>query len=298
MQTHGATNGLRTSSIERNCEVNHVKWCNTAGQHVLMEQEPQQQQHAPIPEPSALASSSRHEEPLQVSTTPRRARILEDESDTRTVRPRLDLSALISESCERHVPEIDWEKLGENNSSVFDTYTGLKLDEGQVKAGRETEVKRMLEFEVYVEGSEGQPRGKRSWNSTWLDTQKRPALVRSRLVVNQVRGACKREDVFAAPPPLAAMRFMLSRAASRGHGRCLGMWDVSVAFFHATIEEEVFFRPPKNKRKDTTIWKLLKATYGTQVASSRWQRLVRETLCDDHWKVYRVWHTMRLRTQW
>ena len=25
--------------------------------------------------------------------------------------------------------------------------------------------------------------------------------------------------------------------------------------------------------------------YGIQVASSRWQRLVRETLCDGHWKV-------------
>ena len=29
-------------------------------------------------------------------------------------------------------------------------------------------------------------------------------------------------------------------------------------------------------RKDKTIWRLLKAMYGTQVASSRWQRLVRE----------------------
>ena len=38
-------------------------------------------------------------------------------------------------------------------------------------------------------------------------------------------------------------------------------------------------------RKDKTIWRLLKAMYGTQVASSRWQRLVRETLCDGHWKV-------------
>ena len=81
------------------------------------------------------------------------------------------------------------------------------------------------------------------------------------------------------------MRFILSRAASRGHGRCLGLWDESVAFFHATIEEEVFVRPPKNMRKDKTICRLLKAMYGTQVASSRWQRLVRETLCDGHWKV-------------
>ena len=50
----------------------------------------------------------------------------------------------------------------------------------------------------------------------------------------------KREDVLAATPPLAAMRFILSRAVARGHGRSLGWWDVSVAFFHATIEEKVF----------------------------------------------------------
>ena len=101
-------------------------------------------------------------------------------------------------------------------------------------------------------------------------------------MVNQVRGASKREDVFAASPPLAAMRFILARAASRGHGRCFGLLDVSVAIIHATIEEEVFVRPPKNMRKDKTIWRLLRATYGTQVASSGWQRLVRETLCDGH----------------
>ena len=47
----------------------------------------------------------------------------------------------------------------------------------------------------------------------------------------------------------------------------------------------MFVRAPKNMRKDKIIWKLLKAMYGTQVASSRWQRLVRETLCDGHWKV-------------
>ena len=107
----------------------------------------------------------------------------------------------------------------------------------------------MLEFEVYELVNEQQARGKRLWNSAWLDSQKRPGLVRSRLVVNQVRGASKREDVFAATRPLAAMRFILSRAASRGHGRSFGLWDVSVAFFHATIEEEVFVRPPKEHAK-------------------------------------------------
>ena len=70
---------------------------------------------------------------MQVSTTPRRVRILEDESDTRTVRPRLDMSALVSVLCERDVPEIDWEKLAVDNSSVYHICTGLKLDEEQVK---------------------------------------------------------------------------------------------------------------------------------------------------------------------
>ena len=280
----------------------HVRWYRKTGQVMRLNkscqvisvhsangdknrQQQRQQQHASVPEPSAQPSSSSYEEPMQVSTTPRRARNPDDESEMRTVRPRLDMSALINELCERDVPEIDWEKLAVDNSSVNDIYTGLKLDEEQVTAGRETEVKRMCEFEVFAEVNEEQARGKRIWNSAWLDSQKRPGLVRSRLVVNQVRGASKREDVFAAPAPLAAMRFILSRAASRGHGRCLGLWDVSVAFFHAAIEEEVFVRPPKNMRRDKTIWRLLKDMYGTQVASSRWQRLVRETLCDGHWKV-------------
>ena len=34
-----------------------------------------------------------------------------NENEMRTVRPRLDMSALINELCERDVPEIDWEKL-------------------------------------------------------------------------------------------------------------------------------------------------------------------------------------------
>ena len=115
-------------------------------------------------------------------------------------------------------------------------------------------------------------RGKRIWNSAWLDSQKK---VRSRLVVNQVRNAktCLRPHT-----PLAAMRFHFVA--------CCVSWSwLLMAFLQAAIEEEVFVRPPKNTRKDKAIWKLLKAMYGTQVAVSCWQRLVRETLCDGHWRV-------------
>ena len=46
----------------------------------------------------------------------------------------------------------------------------------------------------YDQGCEEMVRGKKSRNSAWLDTQKRPALVRSRLVIKQVRRASKRKD--------------------------------------------------------------------------------------------------------
>ena len=63
----------------------------------------------------------------------------------------------------------------------------------------------------------------------------------------------------------------------------------------------MFVRAPKNMRKEKIIWKLLKVMYGTQVASSRWQRLVRETLCDGHGKfsqACRLLHTIGKKTHW
>ena len=49
--------------------------------------------------------------------------------------------------CKRDVAEIDWEK--------------------HVTVGRESKVKRMLEFELYEAASEEVTSGKRIWNSAW-----------------------------------------------------------------------------------------------------------------------------------
>ena len=117
-------------------------------QRVQMEREPQQQ-HASVPEPSAQPSSSRYEEPMQVSTTPRRARNPDDENETRTVRPRLEMSALIKWVV---WARCSWNWLGD---ACYGQQLGVwhlhwtETGEEQVRAGRETEVKRMLEFEVY-----------------------------------------------------------------------------------------------------------------------------------------------------
>ena len=49
--------------------------------------------------------------------------------------------------------------------------------------------------------------------------------------------------------------------------------------------EDVFAGKRKIMRKHETIWKLLKAAHGKQVASFSWQRLARRTLCEDRWTV-------------
>ena len=74
-------------------------------------------------------------------------------------------------------------------------------------------------------------RSKKSRNSAWLDTQKRPALARSRLVVKQVRRASKRKDVCTGTPSLEVTSIVLPRT-SRGHESCIGLSNVSAVFAH------------------------------------------------------------------
>ena len=121
-----------------------------------------QSQHASILEHNVTAQqslSTSHKNSMQVNTPPRRARMPEDV--VATVRPRLGMCTMISVLSKRDVAEIDWEKL--------------------VKAGRESEVKRMLEFELYEEVSEELTSGKRIWNSAWLDSQEKSGVARSAL---------------------------------------------------------------------------------------------------------------------
>jgi hypothetical protein len=187
---------------------------------------------------------------------------------------------MIGAVCELEYPDIDWEQLGTDTDTTYDVYTGLPLDKQEIKQSRGLEVENMLQFGVFDEVDEASVGNHRIWNTGWLDHQKTATLVRSRLVAKQVRGASKREDVFAGTPPLGMMRYLLSRAASRGRSRNIASYDVSVAFFHAPIDELVFVRPPRDMRKPGIVWRLGKAMYGTQVAAKAWQALVRGVLTE------------------
>ena len=89
----------------------------------------------------------------------------------------------------------------------------------------------------------------------------------------------KREDTFAPTPPLKGMKIIISLRASKSprRQRVLGRWDVSVAFFHAKIKDEIYVVPPRGLKKKGKIWRLWHGIYGTQEASKLFQdELVKE----------------------
>ena len=203
------------------------------------------------------------------------------------------MSALISELCERDVLEIVCEKLGENNNSVFDIYIALKIDEAPVKAGRETEAKRMLEVEVYDDVSEEVASGTRMWNNTLLDSQQ-----------NSGSGEV---DTCGQPSP----RCMQTRRRVCDHTTictdelhlvaCCVSWSWPllrfVAFFHVSMVEEVSVRPPKSLKNDKIIWKFLKLMKGTQDATQGWCVKQCATVTGEFSPACRVLLTMRKKTR-
>ena len=101
----------------------------------------------------------------------------------------------------------------------------------------------MAKFFVWDYVPEKDARGGATVRVKWVEDQRGPDLVRSRLVAMQfnfsLRGGC-----FAGTPPLLLVRYVLSRAASLGEDRCVGIWDVSCAFLHAPMDELLYLRLP------------------------------------------------------
>ena len=89
-----------------------------------------------------------------------------------------------------------------------------------------------------------------------------------------------RQDTYAGTPPLKAVRLLIAITASLpgkpGEGeRLIGLHDVSGAFYHADLDEDIAVIPPDGEEEDRgVLWQLLKAMYGTRRASFLFQALV------------------------
>jgi hypothetical protein len=101
---------------------------------------------------------------------------------------------------------------------------------------------------------------------------------RSRLVAKELKAGNKREDLFAATPPLEAKKLLFSMAAtnrnkgknSRG-GKKLDFIDVRRAYFNAKARRPVYVKLPPEDEESGLCGKLMKAMYGTRDAAQNWE---------------------------
>ena len=123
----------------------------------------------------------------------------------------------------------------------------------------------------------------------WVDVNKgddgKPEY-RSRLVAKEIK-TNKREDLFAATPPLEAQKTLLSLAMTEGigyqtgcktQGHKLDFIDVRRAYFHAKARREVYVELPQEDHQPGMCGKLSKSMYGTRDAAQNWEHAYMEFL--------------------
>ena len=162
---------------------------------------------------------------------------------------------------------------------VYGTISGELLDPNMVAAGRKRERELMDKFHVFDRVRSEDAKGKRV-RSKWVEDYKdgeHGRIVRSRLVAMEIAWDA-RADTFAGTPPLKAVRLVLALAVSLGLDYLICLYDVSVAFYHATLDELLHIIPPRGEEEDGYVWQLRRALYGTRRASFLFQQYVMDTM--------------------
>ena len=117
----------------------------------------------------------------------------------------------------------------------------------------------------------------------WVDVLKAEGITRSRLVARDFRGGDRhRDDLFAATPPLEAIRVLLSRAATETPSRTrrkLMFVDAKKAHLNPRCEEDVYIELPAEAGEEPGMCgKLEYWLYGFRKAASQWERFYSDRL--------------------
>ena len=127
-------------------------------------------------------------------------------------------------------------------------------------------------------------------DTKWIDTNKgddEHPVYRSRLVGKEFNTG-QEEGLFASTPPLEALRWLISEAATidRGHrkgNKVILISDVSRAFFEAPAKRKVAVRLPQEalepgESREDTVGVLRQSLYGTRDAAVNFQNEVRKMM--------------------
>ena len=160
-------------------------------------------------------------------------------------------------------------------AQAWDDVTGQELIASEVQAARAKEMGYVKSMEVYAPATYAEcikNTGKPPIKSRWLDINKGDDAninYRSRWVAKQFK-TYDDFEMFSATPPLDAIRYVVSVAASQKDGRLLAI-DVSRAYFYAPARRLIYVELPDEAGEGQNICgRLLKSLYGTRDAAANW----------------------------
>ena len=158
--------------------------------------------------------------------------------------------------------------------------SGAELDPAMVKGARKEAMEYVRKMHLYDKVHIAECKratGKMPITVRWIDINKgdeEHPNYRSRIVVREIN-TCKRDDLFAATPPLEALKVILSTTATANKGEVVMINDISRAFFHAKVERDVYIQLPeedRNKGEEHLCGKLRLSMYGTRDADQNWYK--------------------------
>ena len=177
------------------------------------------------------------------------------------------------------------EELNDTGTQYWDDLSGNLLDPGMVHKARQEEMGELAKHGVYTKVPIREAvsvTGKMPIGTRWVDVNKGDADqpdYRSRLVAQEINNN-KRDDLFAATPPLEAKKLLFSMAVAAGigyegglreKGKKLDFIDVRRAYFHAKARRPVYVQLPEEDKEEGQCGRLNKALYGTRDAAQSWE---------------------------
>ena len=176
------------------------------------------------------------------------------------------------------------EELWDEKWAIDDT-TGKELDPKAVEEARREEVEFMKSIELYDEVDVQEcldMTGKHPTSTRWIDVDK-GTEVRCRLVARDFKGhgEGERADLFAATPPLEALRMILRMAMVKrvrkrwgGQQGKIMVIDVKKAHLNAKLEEGemVYVSLPEEAEANGKCGRLKRWLYGMRPAAGAWEK--------------------------
>ena len=165
-------------------------------------------------------------------------------------------------------------------AEFLDDRTGKPLDTAKVRAAREEELAE-LERRVFKVVDVEECWAKKSKGPIpvrWVDVDKGFGVHRSRLVAKDFKPKSTvgdRDDLFAATPPLEAIKILVAQAAAQsaaGKQRKVMFIDIGKAHLYGPMDTDEYVELPPERAQPGKCAKLLYTLYGMRMAARNWER--------------------------